>query len=180
MNKKFLVSVLIPSFNQGSFIEETILSVLNQTYPNVECIIIDGGSTDNTLQILKKYGNNPKLKWISERDQGQYAATNSADFGLASILFTTGIIGFGLIIYFVLSILLFIKREIDKMRSNKDYNTIFTFALTILTMEFFIYFFEQIAGNVFGDRIVALHLISLAICIKFLTPLKSKEKINEN
>ena len=67
------ISILTPSYNQGKYIEENILSVLNQNYPNFEHIIIDGGSTDNTVDILKKY---PHLKWISEPDEGQSDAYN--------------------------------------------------------------------------------------------------------
>jgi len=67
------ISILTPSYNQGKYIEENILSVLNQNYPNFEHIIIDGGSTDNTVEILKKY---PHLKWVSEPDQGQADALN--------------------------------------------------------------------------------------------------------
>ena len=68
-NSKPLVSIITPSYNQGEFIEETIQSVLNQDYPNIEYIVIDGGSTDNTVDILKKYKG--KFNWISEKDKGQ-------------------------------------------------------------------------------------------------------------
>jgi glycosyltransferase involved in cell wall biosynthesis len=63
-----------PSYNKGRFIEETILSVKNQTYPKIEHIVIDGGSTDGTLDILKKYSDS--LIWISEPDRGQSDAIN--------------------------------------------------------------------------------------------------------
>lgn len=72
MNNK--ISIVTPSFNQVDFIERTIRSVLNQSYSNLEYIVVDGGSTDGTVEILKKYGD--KVKWISEKDNGQTEAIN--------------------------------------------------------------------------------------------------------
>ena len=69
------ISIITPSFNQGQFIEETILSVLKQDYPNIEYIIIDGGSSDNTVEIIKKYADRVAY-WVSEKDSGQSEAIN--------------------------------------------------------------------------------------------------------
>jgi len=76
------ISVVIPSFNQGSFIEETILSIISQKYPNVELIIIDALSTDNTLEIVKKYYDSINY-FVSESDKGQADALNKG-FKIAS------------------------------------------------------------------------------------------------
>lgn len=69
------ISVVTPNYNLGNFIESTILSVLNQHYPNLEYIIIDGGSIDNSLQVIKKYES--KISYfVTEPDKGMYDAIN--------------------------------------------------------------------------------------------------------
>ena len=69
------ISIVTPSYNQGEFLERTILSVLNQNYPNLEYIIIDGGSNDNSVETIKKY-EKYLYYWISEKDKGQGDALN--------------------------------------------------------------------------------------------------------
>ena len=69
------ISVITPSYNQGIYIEETIQSVLNQNYPNLEYIIIDGGSNDSTVEVIKKYESKIDF-WVSEKDKGQADAIN--------------------------------------------------------------------------------------------------------
>lgn len=68
------VSVIIPSYNASSTIKNAIDSVLNQSYENVECLIIDGASKDNTIEIVQSYGN--KVRYVSEPDNGIYDAMN--------------------------------------------------------------------------------------------------------
>jgi len=76
MEKLPLVSIIIPSYNQGEFIEDNILSIKNQNYPDIENIIIDGASTDNTLTVIRKYEGTYNMRWISEPDDGSLAAVN--------------------------------------------------------------------------------------------------------
>src|SRR4029078_6980481 len=69
------LSIVTPSFNQGQFLEETISSVFDQDYEKLEYIVMDGGSTDRSIEIIKKYSDRLTY-WGSEPDQGQYAASN--------------------------------------------------------------------------------------------------------
>lgn len=77
MEKLFLplVTIVTPSFNQGLFIEETILSVFNQTYQNIQYIVVDGGSADNTMDVVNKYRDRIDII-IHEKDKGQTDAIN--------------------------------------------------------------------------------------------------------
>ncbi|MCX8061063.1 MAG: glycosyltransferase [Anaerolineales bacterium] len=68
------ISIITPTLNRADYLEQTILSVLNQNYPNLEYFVIDGGSSDGTLEILQRYSN--QLCYLSEKDKGQSDALN--------------------------------------------------------------------------------------------------------
>jgi glycosyltransferase involved in cell wall biosynthesis len=71
-----LVGVAMPSLNQGRYIGEAIASVLTQSYPNIELWVIDGGSGDETLEVVRSFAADQRLRWLSERDRGQSDAIN--------------------------------------------------------------------------------------------------------
>ncbi|MDB4846725.1 glycosyltransferase [Pelagibacteraceae bacterium] len=75
MNKNYKISIITVTKNSGNFLEECILSLDKQSYRNYEHIIIDGCSTDNTIDLIKKY-NNKITYWVSEKDEGLYDAMN--------------------------------------------------------------------------------------------------------
>lgn len=71
------ISIIIPSYNKGKYIEDTLISIVSQKYPNLEVIIQDGSSTDGTLEVIKKYAQKyPYIVWESKKDKGQLDAIN--------------------------------------------------------------------------------------------------------
>jgi glycosyltransferase involved in cell wall biosynthesis len=81
-----LVSIVTPTYNMGRFLPETIESILTQDYPNIQYIVMDGGSKDNTVEILRSYGN--RLEWVSEKDDGQSDAVNKGFLRARGEIFT--------------------------------------------------------------------------------------------
>lgn len=71
-----LVSIVVPSYNQGAYIRDTIQSCLDQEYRPIEILVLDGASTDNTVEVLKSFGDIPELTWVSEPDEGVVDAVN--------------------------------------------------------------------------------------------------------
>lgn len=82
-NTKRTVSIVTPTLNQGRYLQACIDSVRNQTYGDVEHIIVDGGSTDDTIEILKRNEGRYRMLWVSEPDNGMYDAINKG-FGIAT------------------------------------------------------------------------------------------------
>ena len=74
--QKPLVSIIVVSLNQGAYIKRTIDSILCQDYELIEVVIVDGGSSDNTVEILRGYEDDPRIKWVSESDDGPVDAYN--------------------------------------------------------------------------------------------------------
>ena len=75
MTTQLKISIVTPSFNQAQFLEYTLKSVIDQNYPNLEYFVIDGGSSDSSIDIIKKYSDRI-TNWVSEKDKGHGNAIN--------------------------------------------------------------------------------------------------------
>ena len=69
------ISIVVPNFNGGATLEATLVSLIEQQYPNLEILVVDGGSTDNSVEVIRKYENHIAW-WVSEKDRGQASAIN--------------------------------------------------------------------------------------------------------
>jgi len=118
-----LVTIVTPSYNQAQFIEETILSVLNQSYPRIEYLVIDGASTDGSQKIIEKYQDEISW-WVSEKDSGQSEAVNKG-FACAS----------GEIVGWLNSDDIYLKdavrKAVDAFLANPDVGTVYGNMLSI-------------------------------------------------
>ncbi|MCL5409297.1 MAG: glycosyltransferase, partial [Patescibacteria group bacterium] len=72
------ISIIIPSYNKSKYLTYTLQSIIDQKYPNLEVLIQDGGSTDGSVEIIKKFAksNRKIIKWVSKKDDGQVKAIN--------------------------------------------------------------------------------------------------------
>jgi len=86
MNTEPVISIVVPSFNQGRYIGETLASLVNQNYPNLELIVIDGGSTDESVSVIRSFESRIKF-WVSEKDNGQSHAINKGLTHVSGTLF---------------------------------------------------------------------------------------------
>lgn len=86
MDKLPRISIVTPSYNQARYLPETIESILKQDYPNLEYIIIDGGSTDGSVEVIKRYESHLAY-WVSEKDSGQSEAINKGFRKSTGVLF---------------------------------------------------------------------------------------------
>lgn len=82
LSERPLVSIIIPSFNQGRYIKATLDSIIEQDYRPIEIVCMDGGSKDETVSVLESYSNHPELRWVSKKDRGVVHAVNK---GFAAI-----------------------------------------------------------------------------------------------
>src|SRR5690606_13459543 len=78
LTKQALISVIIPCYNYGHFLAKTLGSLMSQTYPHWECIVVDDGSTDNTQQVTERFViNDPRFRYIFQENSGVSAAKNT-------------------------------------------------------------------------------------------------------